>query len=153
MSHNNTFIVKTLCTGATAGIATTLAVAASGERDQGEAIAPINAISHIVWGDEAATHDEISFKYTATGLALNAAAVMSWAAMHEFFFGKVSRESLACAFAGGAVISSVAYVTDYHVVPPRLMPGFEKRVAPRSMLPIYASLAIGLGLGSWLQRR
>ena len=44
----------------------------------------------------------------------------------------------------GAAVSALAYLTDYHVVPSRLTPGFEKRLGGRSLLAIYAALAFSL---------
>ena len=43
-----------------------------------------------------------------------------------------------------AVVSAAAYVTDYHLVPRRLTPGFELRLRRLALLPIYVSLALGL---------
>jgi hypothetical protein len=43
---------------------------------------------------------------------------------------------------GGAGVSALAYVTDYHVVPKRLTPGWEERVSNRSLALIYAVLAL-----------
>lgn len=48
---------------------------------------------------------------------------------------------------GGAAVSGLAYVTDYKLVPAWLTPGFEKRLSNRSLLGIYAALALGLALG------
>ncbi len=134
--------------GAVAGIATTLATSACGVLEQGNAVAPLNSVSHIVWGDEAASHDDVSWKYTATGTALNAAAVMSWAVVHELVSDQLpSMKSPWKRLASGALVSALAFVTDYYVVPKRLTPGFEKRLSNRSLLGIYSVLALSLALG------
>ena len=73
----------TLRTGAIASTATTIAAAALGEAVDGEPVAPINAVSHIVWGDQAATVEDVDVRHTVTGLALNTAAVTGWAGIHE----------------------------------------------------------------------
>ena len=44
----------------------------------------------------------------------------------------------------GVATSALAYVIDYHVVPDRFTPGFEKRLPERSLGLIYAALALGL---------
>jgi hypothetical protein len=46
----------------------------------------------------------------------------------------------------GAAVSAAAYVTDYHLVPRRLTPGFELRLPRLALAPIYAALAVGLSL-------
>lgn len=148
-SHESTLLTDTLQTGAIASLATTVATVACGAIEDGNGIAPINAVSHIVWGDESAAHDQASWKYTATGLVLNTVAVTSWAGIYEVFFGDAAdRKDVPGAILGGIVISTLAFATDYFVVPKRFTPGFEKRVSSRSLFAIYTMLALGLAFGS-----
>ena len=129
--------------------ATTAAVAACGLLEDESAAVPVNAISHIAFGDEAATHDEASAKYTGTGLALNATAVTGWAMIHELIGGRAAdRGDVAATLLSGAAVSALAYVTDYYLVPDRFTPGFEKRLSNRSLFGIYATLALSLAAGS-----
>ena len=81
-----------------------------------------------------------------------------WAAVYEFLFGRTGLSAkdpgLSRALIGGAVVSAIAYVIDYHVVPARLTPGFELVLSNRSLLAIYLVLAASLGLGSlWRLRK
>jgi len=48
---------------------------------------------------------------------------------------------------GGVAISALADVTDCHVVPRRLTPGFEMRRSGGGMATMYASLALALAAG------
>lgn len=145
-------IEDTLWSGAIATATTTAAASLCGQLEEGESIAPLNAISHILWGDEAASHEAASVKYTMPGVVLNAGAVTGWAGVHELLFGGRRRpESLAGALAGGAAVSALAYVTDYYIVPNRLTPGFEKRLSNQSLAGIYTTLAVSLGAASWLR--
>ena len=146
------FLANSLWTGAVASVSTALAATACGAIENGKALAPLNAVSHIFWGDEAARRDGPSWKYTAVGLALNTAATTSWAALYEMLFGRAAAKSdLVGPFLGGAVVSVIAYITDFHIVPAWLTPGFEKRLSNRSMLGIYAALALGVTFGSLWQ--
>ncbi|MGC4002119.1 MAG: hypothetical protein QM811_02795 [Pirellulales bacterium] len=139
-----------LCGAACATVATTAAVAAAGQLENGRPLGPINAVSHILFGDEAAAHDEPSLQYTLSGLALNAGAVAGWAVVGELLFGGKRRPTtLPGASAAGAATSAIAYVTDYHLVPDRLTPGFEKRLSNGALAAVYGVLAVGLGLGIW----
>jgi hypothetical protein len=133
---------------------TTLAtVALCGHIEDGDAVSPINAISHIVWGDEAYTQRDLSLKYTATGALINDVSVWSWALLHEWLFGKAQDEgNIKKSLFGGVLISLLAYVVDYHFVPKRLKPGFERHLQPKSLLVIYAVLALTLGLGGKFRR-
>ena len=143
-----------LWNGALAAATTTAAAALSGEIEDGKPLGPINAVSHILWGDRAARRTGPSTKYTASGLLLNAAAVTSWAVLQELIFcWQHRRKSIGQALAEGATTAGIAYVTDYHLVPERFTPGFEKRVSNKSLAGIYAVLAVSLGVGAYLRSR
>jgi hypothetical protein len=135
-------------TGAVASATTALAAAALGAAENHNAVAPINAISHIAWGEAAVAQEEPSIKYTLTGVALNTAAVTGWAAVHELFFGRyLDRRNFPAALAGGAATSALAFVTDYYVVPRRFTPGFERRLSNGALLGLYSVLAVSLAFG------
>ncbi|HEX4415938.1 MAG TPA: hypothetical protein VH107_20065 [Lacipirellulaceae bacterium] len=143
-----------LWNGAVATAATTAVASLCGEIESQSVAAPLNAVSHIVWGDDAARHSEPSARYTVPGLLLNGAAVTSWAILQEVLFDhRQVKKSLSRSIAEGAMISGLAYVTDYHVVPPRLTPGFEKRLSNKSLATIYAALALSLGVAAWWRKR
>jgi hypothetical protein len=146
------FIRDTARSGGVAAVLTPLAIALCGKVEQGRAIAPVNAISHILWGDKAARRTRPSLKYTLAGLALNTAAVAGWAALYRAL-PKTVRSGIARSLVGGAAVAAVAYVTDYHVVPKRLTPGFEKRLSGASLLAVYATLAVSFGWGGLRKRR
>jgi hypothetical protein len=130
------------------GAATTGAIALMGQIEDGDAVSPLNAISHIFYGDKAYAERELSAQYTGTGLALNQASVGMWVVLYEVLFGKAKRRGdTNKALLGGAAVSGLAYLIDYHVVPARLKPGFEKHLMPRSLFFIYAVLALALAWG------
>jgi len=134
----------TLLAGASASAATTLTVALAGIVEQGSAWPALNSISKMVHGNHAPWREEASWKYTGTGALLNTAAVFSWAAVYAVLRGPRTRTDFAKAVTAGVATSALAYVIDYHVVPERLTPGFEKRLPARSLGFIYAALALGL---------
>lgn len=131
-----------------AGLATTGAVALCGWFEDEDAVSPVNDISHIVWGDAAFEQNEISLRYTGTAILLNQSAIIVWALLHQLGFGGAARRGEGeKALLGGVLVSGLAYLVDYHLVPRRLKPGFEQHLTPRSLLVIYAVLALALGLG------
>lgn len=132
-------------TASRAAVATTAAAVVCGAIENGSPTAAVNAISHMFWGDTAAQQDGVSAKYTANGVALNSAAMLPWAALYHLVFrpdAGATRPGVA--IARGAVTAGIAYVVDYHVVPDRFTPGFEKRLSNLSLLAIYAALAVAL---------
>ena len=131
--------------GAISSVSTAATAAACGARDSGSAIAAVNAVSHIAWGREASDVRVVDVKHTVPGLLLNTGATIFWAAIYETIFGKAAdRGQIGKAVLGGAAVSALAYVTDYHVVPKRLTPGWEERVSNRSLGVIYVVLALSL---------
>ena len=106
-------------TGIVTAATTTATAALCGQFEDGRPIGPINAISHILWGNRAARRTGFSLKHTISGAVLNAAAVTSWAFVQEVLFGRKKRPpTFAEAMAEGAAVSALAYVTDYYVVVP-----------------------------------
>lgn len=121
------------------------AVALAGQIEDSDAISPLNAISHIVWGDEAFKQREPSLKYTGTALLLNDVSIAGWAYLHEWMFAKARREGRGKVCALGAIaVSLLAYLVDYHCVPERFKPGFERHLQPKSLVLIYLILALSL---------
>jgi len=149
--RSNPNYLDALAAGSAAAVTTTLAIAACGRSEDVSAWAPLNAISHIAWGDEAAAQVAPSWKYSATGIGLNACAMLSWGAVYSVLAGGRKHRSVTRALVAGAATAATAYVVDYHVVPRRLTPGFEKRLSRPAMVSIFASLAIGLVLGSYMR--
>ena len=133
-----------IVSGVIAGAATAAAAALCGVANRSGAAAPVNATSHILWGDEAASASQPDARHTLPGLALHFGATIFWATLYE----AVPRHPL-----GGAATAALAYVTDYHVVPRRLTPGWELRLPARSLALIYLVLAASLPLRGLLQQR
>lgn len=156
--QSNSFLTRALFSGTVAGLATSAVAAFAGKRETASYAAPLNATSHILWGDEAARQDGASVKYTVTGFVLNHLAAIMWAAIHERWVvpamsrWSAPRPSLAplATTASGAAVAAGAYVTDYYVVPKRFTPGYEKRLSGQSLALIYAALALGLTVGTLL---
>lgn len=140
--------------GAIAGAATAVAVAIAGKRESGSAAAPINATSHVVHGSQAASVTDADIPHTALGFLINTGAAVFWATLYEKAFGAAAeRGDIAQAWFGGKSVAGLAYMTDYHAVPKRLTPGWEERVSNRSLMSVYAALALSLPVRGLLQSR
>ena len=134
---------RALLSGTLAAAAVTLAASFAARRATGSSAAALNATSHFLWGERAARQDSISLKYTATGFAANYGASVFWALFYEFL-AQGKHRSRTRALVDGAVVSAAAYVTDYHLVPKRLTPGFELRIPRTALALVYTALALGL---------
>src|SRR5690606_37895729 len=90
-----------------------------------------------------------SLKYTGVGAAANYGASVFWALFYELVARRAHR-TRSGALLDGALVSAAAYVTDYHLVPRRLTPGFELRLPGGALACLYAALAVGLSARDFL---
>jgi hypothetical protein len=146
-------IARAMASGSFAGLATTAAVALCGAREVGSAAAPINATSHVLWGDEAGTVDVIDVKHTVPGLLINTGAGVFWALVYELVLRCSKNPDRVTAAASGATVGALAYVVDYHLIPRRLTPGWELRLPRRSVAAGFAALGATLAIAGLLRAR
>jgi len=136
---------RALVSGTIAAAAVTLVASLAARRATRSSAAALNATSHFLWGERAGRQNAYSAKYTATGFIANYGASGFWALFYEAL-GKGKPRRPARALLDGALTSAAAYVTDYHIVPKRLTPGFEMRVPGAALAGVYTALALGLSL-------
>ena len=116
---------QTVVAGTLAGLLSTAVLAWAGRRENGSAVAPINAESHWLWGEEALREDAPTWRHTAVGLLTNTGATLFWSLLHSVIARRTPwAGTLPGAIAGGIATSAAASVIDYTLVPKRLSPGF-----------------------------
>ena len=109
----------------------------------------MNATSHVLWGQEAANHDDFSWKYTGIGLATSYLSAVFWALPYEALAPR--KHTAWNAAVRGAVMSGGCYLTDYHLLPKRFTSGFELRLSRLMLGVIYGAFAVGLSLKDLLK--
>jgi hypothetical protein len=144
---------RAIATGSLAGLATTAALTLLGRRQAGSGAAPINATSHVLWGDEAATVDTVDVKHTLPGVLINSGAGIFWALVRELLSDRLPRRDQATAVATGAAVAGLAYAVDYHLMPRRLTPGWELRLPPRSVAVGFVVLGAALAIAGMIHAR
>ncbi len=130
-------------TGIAGAAATTAIIAALGKAKGESAWTPFNAISHMLFGENAANVEGFNAKETLSGLGLNVSALGVWGGLYERLAGKVPFPQSLCS---GAAAAALIWLLDYKIFPERLRPGFEKRLGPESIAAVY----LLLGLTLWL---
>jgi hypothetical protein len=143
-----------LLSGAAASALSTVALASLGKAGTGSAFAPTNAISHWIWGEKAARRDLPSMRYTALGYTIHHLSATFWAVLFERFMGeRLDRLGPAPTLAAATATSAIACFADYQLTPPRLRPGYEKRLSKPSLAVVYGAFAVGLAGGALMSRR
>jgi hypothetical protein len=144
---------RAIAPGSLAGVATTATLAILGAREIGSPAAPINATSHVLWGDEAAMADGVDFKHTLPGLLINCGAGIFWALVRELLSDRLPRRDRATAAATGIGVAGLAYIVDYHLIPRRLTPGWELRLPRRSVALGFVALGVSLAIAGLARAR
>ncbi|HYC49196.1 MAG TPA: hypothetical protein VED01_27275 [Burkholderiales bacterium] len=145
------FALNCLASGLAGGLLSHLVSSVRSRAEHGRGGLPMHAVSHIAWNDDPKSHRGVHAHNWAIGTALHHGASVFWAAFFEAFYGRDAERSTASALVGGATVAAAAYVTDYHLVSDRFKPGFEAHLSNRSLVAIYAALAIGLAAGARLR--
>lgn len=139
--------------GLLAGALSALVLAWRGRADVGSAAAPVNAVSHLIWPQQALQRDEPSLRHTATGGALHLASALMWSALYSWVRGRRLHPTARDAVTDAAALTALAAIVDLKMVPERLTPGFEHRLRRPSLALVYGGFAAGLALGGLLQLR
>lgn len=147
-------VAPALGSTAVATATTTASLLWFGSRHARTPWAPLDAVSHIAWGDRAFARDELDVRHTLVGLLLNPSAVASWSALHALIVSRPmqTRDAIPFAIAAGAAVAATAYLVDFSLVPERLSPGFQWKLPKRPVRKVYVMLAASLAAGSLLAR-
>jgi hypothetical protein len=142
-----------LVSGSIASLLSAACLALAGERRSVPA-APVNAVSHWIFGDRSLREDDASLRYTVTGYLIHHLASIFWGVLHAKAWGAHPRAKKPIpAIAGAVAAAGVASFVDYQMTPQRLTPGFEHRLGKPEMVHVYACFALGLAIGSLLMKR
>jgi len=129
-----------LLSGAGASLASAIVLAMRGRRELGSAATPLNGPSQWVWGRRAPFADGFSIRHTVAGFAVHHLAATFWAVGYEALRLRWKR------FSAAAATAATASLVDLKLTPPRLRPGFERRLSGASIAMAYAAFAMGLAI-------
>jgi hypothetical protein len=126
---------------------TTLALAAGFSRlSGGSAAEPVNAVGSQFSGRNGRPPHDFSLTSTLPGVLVNFAGCLFWSNVSTRWAAGAPVRNGTDAARRGAVLAALAYLVDYHVLPRRLRPGYERRLGTPQLLTVYASLAFTLTL-------
>jgi hypothetical protein len=142
-------LAEGLLSGTLAAVLSAAVVAVAGRKQSGSAIAPINAVSHWLWGDAAAREESIDARHTGVGAVTQMLAGIFWGTLHAKLRPRVPHSDIVpAAIAGGVATAAVAGVVDYGLIPKRFTPGYELRVSSGAVLLALGAIAAGIAAGT-----
>jgi hypothetical protein len=160
-----TVLRRAAISGTCASLLSTGMLACGGSVDCGSAFAPVNAVSHWIWGERAIHASRPSIRHTVMGYVIHHAMSVFWAAFYEG--AAVWGEAQLCAHPGahrgahrvapalvlgGLAVAGIACFVDLKCTPQRLTPGFERRLSPGMLALVYLAFGLALPLGPMLRR-
>ncbi|WP_244818093.1 hypothetical protein [Caballeronia sp. Lep1P3] len=148
-SQSNGTLMRALCSGSAAGVASAAMAAAGAAKAGRRPYAVMNAVTHCLWPDTAPREEGLSAQYTGLGAGIHLGSAVFWGVLFEALCGRRARPSKVVAAA--ATTAAVAYVVDYHVVPKRLTPGYEAHLSKESLALTYVALAAGFAVAGMLR--
>lgn len=137
-------------TGTVAGITTMTALALLARAENRRALQPINATSHWLHGEGAGDIEEADAPHTLVGAATNHAAAIFWAVPLELWLASQPPRPPLLLLRDATLVSALAAVVDYGLVPKRLTPGWEEALSNRSVAAGFGAMALGLFAGALL---
>ncbi|MEM5431348.1 hypothetical protein [Cupriavidus oxalaticus] len=150
----STILRRAAISGTCASLVSTGMLACGGSVDCGSAFAPVNAVSHWVWGERAIHANRPSVRHTALGYLIHHAMSVFWAVFYETAVVRHhARGALGTLALGGLGVAGLACLVDLTCTPQRLTPGFERRLSPPMLTLVYLGFGLALPLASLLVRR
>lgn len=143
----NVWFRRALVSGSVASIASTLALAACGRRELGDAATPLNGPSQWVLGTHAPWRDGFSRKHTVLGYGIHHFASLLWGGLFEALRLRRTKR-FDPDLAAAASTTAVASVVDLALTPRRFRPGFERRLSGPALAAVYVAFGIGLFLAA-----
>lgn len=140
---------RALIAGSCASALSAITLAWCGRRENRSAAAPLNAVSHWYWGDEALGRHRMDLRHTLLGYATHHGASLFWASLLcAFLHGRPRMQTRQRLLAASAGTSAIACFVDFRLTPHRFTPGYEHRVSRPSLALTYLAFAAGLALGT-----
>lgn len=138
--------------GALASLTSSIALAGVARLEGKGALQPVNATSHWLNGELAASVEQADLVHTGVGFATHTAATLFWAVLFERWLVRRRSLTVFATLQDAMVISAVAAAADYIATPKRFTPGWEFVLSKRGMAAVYAAMALGLAGGAVLAR-
>lgn len=137
--------------GVGAALGSVAAISLLAKAEEKPALAPVNASSHWLCGDEEASNSGFAPGPTSVGTATNLGAGMMWGGLLGAHLQRKHRKRHEIV-RDGIVMGAIASLLDYGLLPRRLSPGWELALSARAVVLGMAGMTGGAILGGLLAR-
>jgi hypothetical protein len=144
---------QAMVSGTLASVLSTAVLALLGKSTLGKALAPTNATSHWLWGEQAYGEHDPSVRHTGVGYATHHASAVMWATIFERWLNYSGALRTGEIVRDAAAMTAIASFVDYQLTPRRLRPGFERHLSRSELVGVFAAFGAGLALGAVLNRQ
>ncbi len=141
---------RALLSGTAASATSTAALALVARLEGRGALQPVNATSHWLNGQRAASVRRPDLRHTGVGYVTHHAATLFWAVLFERAIASRRPVGTLPMLRDAVVMSAFAAAVDYIATPKRFTPGWEFVLSKRAMAAAYAAMAAGLAGGALL---
>lgn len=142
-------LTQGLLAGTLASAFSTAVMVLAGRRESRSGAAPVNAVSHWAWGDDALKRQGTDLRHTGLGYLTHHSATTFWATAYAALaIQSPAMRTVPGALLGAAATSAVACVVDFKLTPYCFTPGYEHRLSTEAVAAVYAALAVGLAAGA-----
>lgn len=136
-------ISRGLKTGLFLAAATNATIMLASDEENGSPWAAVNAIAHIVDGDDKEQPREFSSRESLLGIGINGTAMAAWGVLYE---GALLVTNTKSSPLTAVLAAASAYVIDYKIVPKRFTPGIENRLSAPALGLSYAAMVLMFAL-------
>jgi hypothetical protein len=139
--------------GSVGSLASAAALALGARREGVPVSEAMNAPAHMPFGDRALAERDPSLFWTGTGFAVHHGSAIFWALIRDRLQTRLGAGA-GPSLANTAFVTALSALVDLKLMPPRLRPGFERKVSSTTLVGVYTALGIGMAVASrMLERR
>ena len=145
--------LKALVSGSVTSLVSTAGLALLAEAGGKVPLQPLNATSHWLNGEAAASFRGMDARHTLVGYATHHASCVFWAVPFATWQATRPARTGAELLRDAVLMAAVAAAVDYGATPKRFTPGWELVLSKTAMAAAYGALAIGFVAGTMASRR
>lgn len=146
------FALTFLLAGVSGAIVSAMALMALSQSFARSPFVALNATAHWLVGPDAISQNGFSVGVTGVGLLTHFLACLFWGAVFAALLSVMHVKEIFLMWLYGLLLSMIALIIDYGVLPEQLSPGWHLVLPVKAVLAAFIALGAGLAIGGALSR-